>query len=628
MAKKIQCHHGIVVLVLIVAALLWMHPVSAVAWLTEVDLDETGAATAVGSAGEIFVGGRFVDHGLPQGLSVGRLDPASGEFVWLSKLPAVSGSGPWTLSQVAVDPTGDVLAAGNLDSGPAVVKVSGFDGTELWRSVIAGNFVSADRVHAAAVNSSGDIFAVLGVLLVKLDGATGTEMWRVSDTGVSAHALSLDTSGNVLIAGGVFNGVVSGEGDWDFGVAKVSGATGAINWQRSLSGPGTAPKFEEAHAVTVDGAGDVVAAGVLWNNDPFDTAFTVVKLSGATGATLWLRQIEGSGGGYDEANAVAIDSLGDVFAGGQLDQTASNWDFSVVKLDGASGATEWEQNIDGGGSGGLPPDTLDNVRGIAVSGTDVVAVGTLQNPDTSGDFTAVMLSGTTGAELWRQEGHGRASFGQDAATQIKVLDASGNVVVNGYFANRNDQGAVLRLIAQGGANGIRGRRLIIKDRDGDASRRRLTLILKDHGFFTPPPESANDPRLVGAAIRVWNDTTGEQQTILLPAGGWEGLGNPAGIGGYKYIDKIFSLGPCKKAIAKDRRLVKAVCAGSGLTFTLDESSQGKLFAAFDLGSARSCTAFGGQSVVKDIQAAAGTGDSGLFKAGSTLPPGSCKPVVP
>ena len=52
--------------------------------------------------------------------------------------------------------------------------------------------------------------------------------------------------------------------DWDFAVVKFSGATGALLWRRELEGNSDRyPVLEVAHAVAVDGSDDVIAAGTL-----------------------------------------------------------------------------------------------------------------------------------------------------------------------------------------------------------------------------------------------------------------------------------------------------------------------------------------------------------------------------
>src|SRR5687768_9874617 len=58
------------------------------------------------------------------------------------------------------------------------------------------------------------------------------------------------------------------------------------------------------------------------------------------------------GGGYDRAAAIAVDGAGNSYVGGSVDSQAAS-SFAVVKL-GADGATRWSARYDGsrGGVGG------------------------------------------------------------------------------------------------------------------------------------------------------------------------------------------------------------------------------------------------------------------------------------
>ena len=95
-----------------------------------------------------------------------------------------------------------------------------------------------------------------------------------------------------------------------------------------------------ATAAIADAAGDVIAAGSLYNSDT-DRDFAVVKFSGATGTELWRQEIDGTGSDWyynsDLARAVAVDGSGDVIAAGFLNNDGNYSDFAVIKFSGATG---------------------------------------------------------------------------------------------------------------------------------------------------------------------------------------------------------------------------------------------------------------------------------------------------
>ena len=111
-------------------------------------------------------------------------------------------------------------------------------------------------------------------------------------------------------------------------------------WQTSLSGTGSGAFY----AAAVDSAGNVIAAGATGGD------FTVVKLDGATGTELWRQTIKGASSGSNFAQAVAVDEAGNVVAAGSLTVLAVGetrihaW--TVIKFDGASGTELWRETTD------------------------------------------------------------------------------------------------------------------------------------------------------------------------------------------------------------------------------------------------------------------------------------------
>ncbi len=99
--------------------------------------------------------------------------------------------------------------------------------------------------------------------------------------------------------------------------------------------------------------------------------------------------------------------------------------------------------------------------------------------------------------------------------------------------------------------------------------------------------------------------------MSLPASGWTAL--PRGKG-YKYLDVDQLMGPCKRVVIRGA-VLKAVCVGEQLSFTLDETSQGELDAELKLGQGGQAATyemtFGGTILVDRPNDGS---KSGLFKA--------------
>jgi hypothetical protein len=163
-----------------------------------------------------------------------------------------------------------------------------------------------------------------------------------------------------------------------------------------------------------------------------------------------------------------------------------------------------------------------------------------------------------------------------------------------------------------------GKRLLVKDKAGDATKRKVVVRSTDSSITTVNPTRG------GAQLSVVNPATREIDTYNLPASGWKGLGRPPGAKGYQYKDRTLVNGPCKTVVVKPGKLLKATCQGNQIAFSLNEASQGRLDVALtmsnDASSLVQCLSFGG-TVTKDRPAAGRT--AGLFQAKDAPPPAAC-----
>ena len=288
---------------------------------------------------------------------------------------------------------------------------------------------SGDEAAALRIDPSGDVIAAgrsvtnatgMDATIVKVSGATGAELWRRSLAGTfpdgydEANVLALGSSGGAFVGGRVRNVGTA----WDLLVARLSGADGSVVWRTEIDGTGT-DTYDPLgstitdggfYGLTLDPAGDVLAAGALYNVAQA-VDFTVAKLDGATGALLWTYSIPDPA--YSYAFHVATDANGDVFATG----TTAPDSFTVVKLAGTTGSELWRYQTPGNG-----------IRLAATGSGDVIAVGAASGAS-QGSLLAVRLSGADGSEVWRTTiggPVGSSSFGNSV-----VLDGAGDVIVGG-----------------------------------------------------------------------------------------------------------------------------------------------------------------------------------------------------
>jgi hypothetical protein len=259
--------------------------------------------------------------------------------------------------------------------------------------------------------------------------------------------------------------------------------------------------------------------------------------------------------------------------------------------------------------------------------TDLVRAGyivrTRADADTiearSGDTTRRDAALASGAQFVSTDYRELGPFGTDY-----MVELPGGLVArcNPVSAPRGCLDTALENLT--GEQPVAGKRLIVRDRDGDSARRRITARAADPLIETPLPGSPDDPSIAGAVFELLNPSTGESATFALPAGaGWRYLGK-SGLRGYAYSDRASANGPCRSLSMRRGRGFKAVCVGTNgdIPFTLDEPSQGTLAATVKLGGAnRHCMTFGPGQILRDTPAT-GTG-LGVFSAKNAPAPAAC-----
>jgi uncharacterized delta-60 repeat protein len=385
---------------------------------------------------------------------------------------------------VAADPFGNVILAGAVDHAGGgydfvVVKLAALDGSEMWRYTLPDGTApsSKDAPHAVTVTPTGDVVAVgraqyadtkHDFVVVKLDGATGMEAWppvRINDAAVngsdSASSVALDPAGDIVAAGYVQTATAPVR--LSFTVVKIAGTDGAILWnKRPADGTGAS---NQAQAVAVDASGDVFAGGFTANGTNLD--LRVVKLSGMTGDPVWPAPFDVTGPGEDMATAIALDPMGNLFVTGTTatDASSSDPDIVIAKVNGADGTLLWPSLVTRGGSGTEAPE--DQANGLAVdAGGNVLVAGSLVNASADGDTTelAVLKLRGDGSEVWTKTVSGTAIPNFRSQGTAIATDLAGNAVVVGTLDNA-DTGSTLIALDLDAVTGEERWRVTV---DGDA----------------------------------------------------------------------------------------------------------------------------------------------------------------
>jgi len=284
---------------------------------------------------------------------------------------------------------------------------------------------------ALAVDGSGNVFVTggsfnddtnLSFTTIKYSGA-GVPLWTnryngPANGGNGSSAIAVDHNGNVFVTGFSCNGTDSTTDDY---ATIAYSNSGVPLWTNRYDGP--AKHSDRAQAIAVDSSGNVFVTGYS------ATAMSITGLIlfyyatvgySSTGTPLWTNRYDGPGNGSDVATAIALDNCGNVFVTGMSDGTST--EYTTVAYSN-EGVPLWTNGYDG------PAHSRDSAQAIAVDMEGNVCVtGVSSAANGFPDYATIKYS-STGGPLWTNRYDGPGNY-DDEATAIAV-DSSGNVFVTG-----------------------------------------------------------------------------------------------------------------------------------------------------------------------------------------------------
>jgi len=233
-----------------------------------------------------------------------------------------------------------------------------------------------------------------------------------------ARAIAVDGAGNVVVTG-FSQDPVTGT---DFTTIKyTSGGVGV--WTKRYSGPFSGT--DQARAITVDGGNNVIVAGFSAGAVTGDD-FVTIKYTSA-GVGVWTNRFNRALSGNDQATAVAGDNAGNVFVTGIAAGAVTGTDFATIKYT-STGVGAWTNYFSS------PASNNDGAVAIAVDAAgNVIVTGYATRSATGVDFATVKYS-NTGTALWTNFFNGTAN-GADRPAAVAV-DSAGNVFVTGQSASQ------------------------------------------------------------------------------------------------------------------------------------------------------------------------------------------------
>ena len=354
------------------------------------------------------------------------------------------------------------MAAGNCDNYPVALKIDssgnicisgngmheGFyhtvtvkynnDGNMMRKSHYNGAATNVDEAVALVIDDQSNVYVTgssqdhnekYNYLTCKYD-IYGTHKWKAryydyynaDCLDSKAKAIAVDKFGNAYVTGKIWRHYPAKD---DYATIKYN-CYGIQQWVALFSGPDDS--YDEPSAIAVDDSGNVYVTGwVKASDNKEDYDYATIKYNN-DGEKLWASYYGSPRKGRDEATAMGLDDLGNVYVTGRSYGIATNYDFATIKYN-AEGVKQWVGRYNG------PGMDADKAVAIAVDRfKNVYVAGWSKGAGTANDFTTIKYD-SLGVRQWVAR-YNSCACGIDEVTAL-VIDSSGNVYVTGKSYNPN-----------------------------------------------------------------------------------------------------------------------------------------------------------------------------------------------
>ncbi|MFM9944523.1 MAG: T9SS type A sorting domain-containing protein [Bacteroidia bacterium] len=344
---------------------------------------------------------------------------------------------------------------------------------------ITGTFSETADFDPGSASFNISSAGMIDIFIAKLDGQ-GNFLWA-KNIGAAGNeevrSITTDASGNIILTG-YFDGTVDfnpGSGSFkltatgaDMFVLKLDGQ-GNFIWAIKAGGSSS----DIGLGIAVDRKKNVYVTGVYFNTVDFDPGPSNAYLTSIGSSDVFISKYDSAGGflwaksvgdtGIEWGNAIAVDSVGNVFVTGQFQKavdfdpgiskhyiaTIGFADAFILKLN-SSGGFEWAKKIGGtaGGSTGTMGFSIAvNRKGQVYStGTFIGTIdfdpGTAKSELTSAGLAKdvyVLKLENNGEFAWAKK------FGASLEEDVRsvVVDMTGNVYLTGSFQTTLTFGATM-----------------------------------------------------------------------------------------------------------------------------------------------------------------------------------------
>jgi hypothetical protein len=317
--------------------------------------EDDALAIGIDGSGNIYVTGASPGNGTGNDFATIKYYP-NGDTAWLRRYNGPGNGNDAALAMV-VDGSGNAYVTGyswgsGTDYDFATIKYCP-NGDTAWVRRYNGPKDSTDWAYAIAIDASGNVYVTgtSGGVGTSLDYATikydssGNELWAERYNGSANNkdipeAIAIDASNNVYVTGDSHNG-----SNYDYATIMYY-PDGDTAWVRRCNEPGNSEDY--ASAIAVDGSGNVYLTGTSYLGMSQSADCITIKYD-TNGVELWVKRYDGPWNSWDQANAIVIDNLNNLYVTGLSEDSSSFVDYVTMKYD-QEGGLFWIKRYNGPGN--------------------------------------------------------------------------------------------------------------------------------------------------------------------------------------------------------------------------------------------------------------------------------------
>jgi hypothetical protein len=335
------------------------------------------AAVMLDDAGNVYVTGWSEGSGTSCDYATIKYDP-NGEQIWAARYNG-SGNGSDEATDLVVDDSCNVYVTGYAywsaaaDRDYVTIKYD-VNGIQLWLARHNGPGSYRDEAFDITLDDACNVYVTgcsyhdtnyWDYATIKYD-VNGNQLWvsryNGPGNGIDAgYAIALDDACSVYVTGSAYGSDVN---YFDYATIKYD-ADGNEVWVSLYNGP--ANNWDEACDIALDGSGGVYVTGRSWGTSS-DFDYATIKYDG-DGNEVWAARYDGTANDRDEPAAMGISDANCIYVTGYSEGSTTSGDYATVKYDG-DGNEVWVGRHNGAGNewDDACAMTLDPLGNIYVAG--------------------------------------------------------------------------------------------------------------------------------------------------------------------------------------------------------------------------------------------------------------------